>query len=89
MDEGSSITSMTEQDRQISGIVAEERSRLRNFIRRRVPDPADVIFALANRRAHCAGGDPDFGRRCCAITAAGATIQTQQLMCNYKKSYSG
>ena len=35
-------TSMTEQDRQISEIVAEERSRLRNFIRRRVPDPSDV-----------------------------------------------
>jgi RNA polymerase sigma factor (sigma-70 family) len=35
-------TSMTEQDRQISKIVAEERSRLRNFIRRRVPDPADA-----------------------------------------------
>ena len=34
--------SMTEQDRQISEIVAEERSRLRNFIRRRVPDPADA-----------------------------------------------
>ena len=33
---------MFEQDRQISEIVAEERSRLRNFIRRRVPDPADV-----------------------------------------------
>jgi RNA polymerase sigma factor (sigma-70 family) len=33
---------MNEQDRQISEIVAEERSRLRNFIRRRVPDPADV-----------------------------------------------
>lgn len=33
---------MTEQDRQISEIVAKERSRLRNFIRRRVPDPADV-----------------------------------------------
>jgi len=31
-----------EQDRQISEIVVEERSRLRNFIRRRVPDPADV-----------------------------------------------
>src|ERR1700687_2663942 len=41
MDELSS-TSMTEQDRQISEIVAEERSRLRNFIRRRVPDPADA-----------------------------------------------
>jgi RNA polymerase sigma factor (sigma-70 family) len=33
---------MTEQDRQISEIVADERSRLRNFIRRRVPDPSDV-----------------------------------------------
>src|SRR5713101_7490580 len=31
-----------EQDRQISEIVAEERSRLRNFIRRRVPDPLDA-----------------------------------------------
>ena len=33
---------MTEQDRQIAEIVAKERPRLRNFIRRRVPDPADV-----------------------------------------------
>ncbi|HEV7396153.1 MAG TPA: RNA polymerase sigma factor [Pyrinomonadaceae bacterium] len=33
---------MNEQDRQISEIITEERSRLRNFIRRRVPDPADV-----------------------------------------------
>jgi RNA polymerase sigma factor (sigma-70 family) len=31
-----------EQDRQISAIVAKERVRLRNFIRRRVPDPLDV-----------------------------------------------
>jgi len=31
-----------EQDRQISEIVAAERSRLRNFIRRRVPDPQDA-----------------------------------------------
>ena len=31
-----------EQDRQISEITVEERSRLRNFIRRRVPDPADA-----------------------------------------------
>ncbi|MGC1418077.1 MAG: sigma-70 family RNA polymerase sigma factor [Candidatus Acidiferrum sp.] len=37
-----SVLSMTEQDRQISEVVAEQRSRLRNFIRRRVPDPADV-----------------------------------------------
>ena len=42
MDEALHITSMTEQDRQISEIIAEERFRLRNFIRRRVPDPADV-----------------------------------------------
>jgi len=33
---------MTEQDRQISEIIAEERLRLRNFIRRRVPDPSDA-----------------------------------------------
>jgi RNA polymerase sigma factor (sigma-70 family) len=33
---------MTEQDQQISEIVAEEGSRLRSFIRRRVADPADV-----------------------------------------------
>jgi len=37
-----SINLMTQQDRQISQIVAEERSRLSNFIRRRVPDPADA-----------------------------------------------
>jgi len=42
MDEPASITLMNEQDRQISEIVAGERSRLRNFIRRRVPDPSDV-----------------------------------------------
>jgi RNA polymerase sigma factor (sigma-70 family) len=42
MDEPSSIAWMTEQDRQISEIVAKERSRLRNFIRRRVPDPSDA-----------------------------------------------
>ena len=33
---------MNEQDRKISEVVAEERSRLSNFIRRRVPDPSDV-----------------------------------------------
>src|SRR5260370_36658571 len=42
MDGPLSVTSMIEQDRQISEIVAEERSRLRNFIRRRVPDPSDA-----------------------------------------------
>jgi RNA polymerase sigma factor (sigma-70 family) len=42
MDGPLSVTSMIEQDRRISEIVAEERSRLRNFIRRRVPDPSDA-----------------------------------------------
>src|SRR6266480_1471575 len=42
MYESASITSMSEQDQQISEIIAEERSRLRNFIRKRVPNPSDV-----------------------------------------------
>ncbi|MGD0048963.1 MAG: sigma-70 family RNA polymerase sigma factor [Bryobacteraceae bacterium] len=42
MDEPLSIDWMTEQDRRISEVIAEERSRLRNFIRRRVPNEADV-----------------------------------------------
>jgi RNA polymerase sigma factor (sigma-70 family) len=42
MGEMVSVISMTEQDRQISQVVAEQRSRLSHFIRRRVPDPADV-----------------------------------------------
>jgi RNA polymerase sigma factor (sigma-70 family) len=42
MDDSASIISMNEQDRKISEIIAEERSRLRNFIRRRVPNPSDV-----------------------------------------------
>jgi RNA polymerase sigma factor (sigma-70 family) len=42
MDDLWRIAGMTEQDRRISDIVAKERSRLRNFIRRRVPDPADA-----------------------------------------------
>jgi len=33
---------MTEPDRQISEIIATERSRLRNFIRKRVPNAADA-----------------------------------------------
>ena len=33
---------MSKQDRQISEVFAAERSRLRNFIRWRVPDPSDV-----------------------------------------------
>src|SRR5207245_664612 len=42
MDGPASVASMIEQDRQISEVVAEERSRLRNFIRRRVPYPSDA-----------------------------------------------
>jgi RNA polymerase sigma factor (sigma-70 family) len=33
---------MTEQDRHISEVVSRERSRLRNFIRKRVADPSDA-----------------------------------------------
>lgn len=36
------MTSTVEQDRQISEVIAEEQSRLRSFIRRRVPNPADA-----------------------------------------------
>jgi len=42
MDEAVSAISMIEQDRQIFDVIAKERPRLRNFIRRRVPDEADV-----------------------------------------------
>jgi RNA polymerase sigma factor (sigma-70 family) len=42
MNEPASISLMTEQDRRISEVIAEERSRLRNFIRQRVPNEADV-----------------------------------------------
>jgi RNA polymerase sigma factor (sigma-70 family) len=38
----SSAISMSEPDRQIAQVAAEQRSRLRNFIRRRVPDPEDA-----------------------------------------------
>src|SRR5580658_714978 len=37
-----SAASMIEQDRQIAAVVSEEQPRLRNFIRRRVPDESDV-----------------------------------------------
>jgi len=42
MDELSRIMPMSEEDSRISEIIAEERSRLSAFIRRRVPDPSDV-----------------------------------------------
>src|SRR4030081_827452 len=37
-----SIEVMSQQDRQITEIVAAERCRLRHFIRSRVPDPRDA-----------------------------------------------
>jgi RNA polymerase sigma factor (sigma-70 family) len=37
-----SVTAMSEDDTGISEVIAAERSRLRAFIRRRVPDAADV-----------------------------------------------
>jgi RNA polymerase sigma factor (sigma-70 family) len=42
MDEPSSIAGMTQPKRPISDIFAEEGAKLRNFIRRRVPDPSDA-----------------------------------------------
>jgi RNA polymerase sigma factor (sigma-70 family) len=42
MDELAGISSMSEQDRRLSEIIAEQRSRLGKFIRRRVPDPSDA-----------------------------------------------
>lgn len=42
MNQTASIALMTEQDRRISELVAEQGSRLRNFIRRRVANEADV-----------------------------------------------
>jgi RNA polymerase sigma factor (sigma-70 family) len=46
MNRAASVAVMTEQDRRISEVVAEQRSRLRNFIRRRVPNEADVEDVL-------------------------------------------
>jgi RNA polymerase sigma factor (sigma-70 family) len=37
-----SVAAMFEQDREIARVMAEERPRLRNFIRKRVPNEADV-----------------------------------------------
>ena len=56
-----------EQDQRISDVVKRERARLRNFIRRRVPDPRDaedilqeVFYELveANRLAVWRGAQP-------------------------------
>jgi RNA polymerase sigma factor (sigma-70 family) len=46
MERAASVAVMTEQDRRISEVVVEQRSRLRNFIRRRVPNEADVEDVL-------------------------------------------
>src|SRR5437660_4827583 len=42
MDAASLRLMALEQDERISEVVSREQSRLRNFIRRRVPDPRDV-----------------------------------------------
>jgi RNA polymerase sigma factor (sigma-70 family) len=42
MNDPPSVISMTERDREISAVVAKQGSRLRNFIRKRVPNEADV-----------------------------------------------
>jgi RNA polymerase sigma factor (sigma-70 family) len=42
MEETVSVAAMIEQNRQIAEVIAEERPRLRNFIRKRVPNEADV-----------------------------------------------
>jgi RNA polymerase sigma factor (sigma-70 family) len=42
VDKPLSVISMTEQNRQISEVIAVQRGRLHNFIRRRVPDPSDA-----------------------------------------------
>ena len=42
MDEPASIALMAERDRQISETIAEQRARLRNFIRKRVANEADA-----------------------------------------------
>jgi RNA polymerase sigma factor (sigma-70 family) len=42
MREAASLRMALEQDQRIAEVVTREQSRLRNFIRRRVPDPGDV-----------------------------------------------
>jgi RNA polymerase sigma factor (sigma-70 family) len=42
MDEPASVALMSEQDRRISEVVTKQGARLRNFIRKRVPNEADV-----------------------------------------------
>lgn len=47
---------MPEQDQQISEVVEREQSRLRSFIRRRVPDPRDAEGILQERLLPAGGG---------------------------------
>src|SRR3954471_19320918 len=42
MKDAVSLLMVIEQDRRISDVVGREQSRLRDFIRRRVPDPRDA-----------------------------------------------
>ncbi|MBL8112790.1 MAG: sigma-70 family RNA polymerase sigma factor [Acidobacteria bacterium] len=42
MDDAPTFAAMTEQDRRLEGIARDERVRLLDFIRRRVPDPSDA-----------------------------------------------
>ena len=42
MKDAASLRMALEQDQRISDVVRQEQSRLRNFIRRRVPDPGDA-----------------------------------------------
>src|SRR5579862_3860423 len=42
MDDTLDVTLVTEQDRRISQVISEQRSRLRRFIRKRVPNESDV-----------------------------------------------
>src|SRR3954454_4370762 len=46
MKDAVSLLMVIEQDRRISDVVGREQSRLRDFIRRRVPDPRDAEDVL-------------------------------------------
>ena len=46
MKDAASLRMVIEQDRRISEVVGREQSRLRDFIRRRVPDPRDAEDVL-------------------------------------------
>ena len=46
-----------EQDQRISDVVKREQSRLRNFIRRRVPDPRDAEDILQDGLLQAGGSE--------------------------------